>query len=267
MAAAVVGASNETRTYLVTGAASGIGAATADLLRSQGRDVISLDRHRADICVDLATADGRADAVRQVRAYGRGLDAVIACAAIFDSIPETASINYFGVVDVLAELRPVLEMSPAPRVAVMGAWAGMLTVAEPVVEACLAGDEPLAQRAVAETTGDDRRAVVYSSTKRALMRWVRRAAVQPAWGGKGILLNALVPCTVDTAMVANVLETQAAREQWHRDLPTLQSRLARPEEVAEFLAFLTSEQNRLMVGQVVFADLGRELITRGESIF
>jgi len=258
---------NAGRSYLVTGAASGIGAATAELLRSRGCTVHTLDLHRADVCVDLGTPDGRAEAVRQVQGLDRGIDAVIACAAVWDSTPQTASINYFGVVDVLEALRPGLEMSPAPRVAVMGAWAGMLTVEAPVVDACLAGDELLARQAVSATSVENPRAVVYSSTKRALMHWVRRTAVRPEWGGRGILLNALVPCTVDTPMVADQFDTDAAREKWHRELPTLQRRLARPEEVAAFLVWLTSAENSLMVGQVVFADLGRELITRGESIF
>ena len=43
------------RTYVVSGAASGIGAATARLLEEQGGRVITVDLHDADVTADLAT--------------------------------------------------------------------------------------------------------------------------------------------------------------------------------------------------------------------
>ncbi len=45
-----------TRTSVVTGAASGIGKATKELLESRGERVIGVDIHDADIIVDLTTA-------------------------------------------------------------------------------------------------------------------------------------------------------------------------------------------------------------------
>jgi NAD(P)-dependent dehydrogenase (short-subunit alcohol dehydrogenase family) len=47
------------RTYVVTGAASGIGAAVADLLTSQSDRVVRCDVHDADVLADLATPTGR----------------------------------------------------------------------------------------------------------------------------------------------------------------------------------------------------------------
>ena len=55
------------KTYVVSGAASGIGAATAALLREQGGRVITVDLHDADVTADLGTAEGRAEAVAGVR--------------------------------------------------------------------------------------------------------------------------------------------------------------------------------------------------------
>ena len=60
-----------TRTYVVTGAASGIGAATADLLKSRGNTVIGVDIRDTDIIADLTTEEGRgglADAVAELAA-------------------------------------------------------------------------------------------------------------------------------------------------------------------------------------------------------
>ncbi len=47
------------RTYIVTGSASGIGAATARLLRGQGHRVMGIDLREADVLADLSTTDGR----------------------------------------------------------------------------------------------------------------------------------------------------------------------------------------------------------------
>ena len=103
------------RICVVTGSASGIGAATASLLRRQGCHVIGSDLHDADVVADLTTTDGRAALVRGVsRLAGGRIDAVVANAG--GGPPETClSLNFFGAVATLEGLRPLLENSPAPR--------------------------------------------------------------------------------------------------------------------------------------------------------
>jgi NAD(P)-dependent dehydrogenase (short-subunit alcohol dehydrogenase family) len=67
------------RTYVVTGAASGIGAATAHYLRERGGRVIGCDLHDADVIADLTTTEGRAALVDSVtRLRGGGIDAIVA---------------------------------------------------------------------------------------------------------------------------------------------------------------------------------------------
>lgn len=47
------------RTYVITGSASGIGAATSALLQDQGHRVVGIDLREADVQADLSTTDGR----------------------------------------------------------------------------------------------------------------------------------------------------------------------------------------------------------------
>ena len=60
------------RTYVVTGSASGIGKKTAELLSSRGAKVIGADLKNADINVDLATPAGRANLVAEAGLLGNG---------------------------------------------------------------------------------------------------------------------------------------------------------------------------------------------------
>ncbi len=59
------------RTYVVTGSASGIGAATAARLQASGHRVVGVDLRDADVIADLATKKGRRTLVDQVRAADR----------------------------------------------------------------------------------------------------------------------------------------------------------------------------------------------------
>ncbi len=90
-----------TRTYVITGAASGIGAATAQLLRAQGHTVIGVDLAGVEVSGDLSTPDGRrAAAEAAITTAGGMIDAVIACVAgIAAPISKTMAINYFGVTE------------------------------------------------------------------------------------------------------------------------------------------------------------------------
>ena len=55
-----------TRTYVITGSASGIGLATAEKLKSLGNTVIGVDIHNADVVADLSTPLGRHDGAKKV---------------------------------------------------------------------------------------------------------------------------------------------------------------------------------------------------------
>ncbi len=113
------------RTYVVTGAASGIGAATTRYLRERGSRVIACDLHEADVIADLATGEGRTQLVGGVtRLSGGKIDAIVANAG--GGPAETMlAVNFFGTVATLEGLRPLLKDSPAPRAVLVSSIASL----------------------------------------------------------------------------------------------------------------------------------------------
>ena len=258
------------RSYVVTGAASGIGAATYALLRERGKRVIGVDILHADVNVDLSTAQGRKDGACTVVDLSKGqIDAVIACAGLALPSPSTVAVNYFGVVDFLADLLPTLAASVAPRVAITSSMASLMPNSPALVEAMLAGDEKaalvLAQGLCDE--GEERAALIYSSTKRALSRWVRRESITAQWAGAGIPINAVGPGIVETPMVAEMISTAKARAAIDVMVPMPLHHYMKPLQVAYLLAWLTSEENTHTTGQTIYIDGGSDVSLRGDDIW
>ena len=52
--------------FAITGASSGIGAKTKELLLQRGHEVINIDLKDGDICVNLATAEGREECISKL---------------------------------------------------------------------------------------------------------------------------------------------------------------------------------------------------------
>lgn len=253
------------RTYVITGSASGIGAATARLLADSGNAVIGVDLVDADITVDLATAPGRAEMVAEVRSRCDTIDAVIANAGTIGKGALDVRLNYFGAVATLDGLRPLLTSSAAPRAAATVSMALIQSVHDELVAACLSGDE---ERAAALVDAQRLDAVtVYSSTKRALARWIRSHAIAPEWAGAGIALNAVAPGVVRTAMTEPILADPRGAELLEAATPMPFGGVAAPAAIAHAFAFLTRAETAALTGQVLFVDGGAEGVLRGDDVW
>jgi NAD(P)-dependent dehydrogenase (short-subunit alcohol dehydrogenase family) len=256
------------RTIAVSGTASGIGAALAGLLRSGGDRVIGVDLRDAEVVADLSVPGGREAAVRGVLdRCGGTLDAVVACAGVSTPAPAAIKINFYGAVRLLEGLRPALAAATAPRAAVVGSISGTQKVDPAVVTACLDGPEDEAIRLAEEAMDGDRGGRLYPSSKAALARWLRAAAVTPEWAGAGIPLNAIAPGVVRTPMTAPLFEDPAMHKIMLAAVPMPLHGPAGPEAVAEALAWLVAPGNSHITGQVIYLDGGAEALRRGPGVY
>ncbi|WP_340315791.1 SDR family oxidoreductase [Rhizorhabdus argentea] len=247
------------RTIVVTGSASGIGAACSALLRERGDRVIGVDLANADVNADLSGTDGRGAMVQQVSSLAGGrVDAVLACAGISSGpAGRIVSVNFFGAVASLQGLRPLLSASPEPRAVAISSFAALMGQDDATVTACLEMNEDAAVAAI----GDDAEYAYYSS-KMALSLWIKQNAVGQEWAGSGIVLNAVAPGMVATPMIQPLLDTQDGRDFLNGQVPSALGRPSDPRELAELLVFFGSPQNSFVIGQTIYCDGGAEALRR-----
>jgi len=258
------------RTIVVTGSASGIGAATTRLLRDRGDRVIGVDLSGGDIDADLATPDGRDALIAAVTEMSGGtVDAVVANAGSAAQAPLTVSINFFGAVATLEGLRPLLAASDAPRAVITSSMASFMDNDEELVVACTMADEQTAlMRAQALVdAGGGAEQLIYSSTKNAINRWMRTVAPTDDWAGAGITLNAVGPGVIETPMTEGFLATAEGREMLAQMVPMPLGGTGRPEEVAELIVWLASSANSKMTGLFIYIDGGADAVLRGPTAF
>jgi NAD(P)-dependent dehydrogenase (short-subunit alcohol dehydrogenase family) len=258
------------RIAVVTGAASGIGKATKSLLEARGDRVIGVDIRNADIEADLSTADGRRAMVGGVRSCtAAGIDAVYAVAGLSQPSPRTAAVNYFGMVATLDGLRPLLSGSHAPRAVAVSSAAAIFPVDEELLAAMLAGEEAAAMRRAEQLAEEPEKLghLIYTSSKRAMSKWVRRRAPSAEWAGASIPLNAVAPGTIATPMSAPFTATPESTAALLRRFPMPLNGIAAPEAVAELLVWLGSEANTHLCGQILYLDGGSDAVRRGDGVW
>lgn len=250
--------------HVVTGSASGLGAATAKRLENAGHRVLGVDRHDAEIVADLATTAGRKAAIDTIldRCNGK-LEGVVSCAGLapYDEPAAVTRVNYFGAIAMLDGLREALTHGEEPAavgIATIGIVFDEIMLPD-YIAACHRGDEEGAVALISDRDGT----TAYSNAKRALGEAIRSRAT--SWGAQGIRLNAVAPGKMETPMLDGLL----ARPEFAptiEALPVPLGRSAPPDEMAAVVTFLLGPDARYVHGQVVYVDGGIDAQLRPDRV-
>ncbi|HEY5886845.1 MAG TPA: SDR family oxidoreductase [Acidimicrobiales bacterium] len=249
--------------YCVTGSARGIGGAIRARIEAEGHSVIGVDLAGQEVDADLSTAAGRRGAIAAIEAAaGDALDGLVVCAGLpptFQPTGTIAEVNYFGAVELLDALQPLLARADGgAAVAISSNSLGTVPETdEPLMGPLLAGDVDAAVAAAAGLHGIQ----VYGMSKRALARAVRHRA--PSWAEGGVRLNAVAPGATQTALFQATLDDPEVGP-FVEDFPIPVGRRGTVDDIADAVWFVL--QCTFMVGSVVFVDGGSDAQMRPDVV-
>lgn len=259
--------------YAISGASSGIGARTKELLLQRGHEVINIDLKDGDICVNLASEAGRKEAVDALhKMHPEGLDGIICNAGVSGACGNLSliiSLNYFGTIALAKGVYDLLRKKKGSCVVTasntISQGAGRMDIADLLNNI---GDEKRVLSLVSQMDASNLSVgnSLYVSTKYALARWVRR--VSSSWAANGVRINAVAPGNVNTAMTAT-MGTSAKMALNALPIPTKygQECLMEADEIAEVMVFLASDAARGVNGNVMFVDGGTDALLNSEKVY
>lgn len=258
-----------TRTYAVTGSASGMGEAVVERLRRHGHTVLGVDIKDADVVADLSTAEGRRAAAHEVLTRSRGTLNGAVLAAGIGPTPRAerriTEVNYFGIVDLLQDWRPSLARADRAKVVVFSSNSTTTVPMVPrrAIRALLHGDTDKALSSY-KLYGRAAPAMAYAASKIAISHWVRRNAVTAEWAGAGIRMNALAPGAIMTPLLERQLATPAEARSIRR-FPVPIGGFGDPGQLADWVLFMLSDSADFLCGSVVFVDGGSDAYFRSQD--
>jgi NAD(P)-dependent dehydrogenase (short-subunit alcohol dehydrogenase family) len=236
----------EGRTALVTGAARGIGHATALLLRARGARVVATDISE--------TVHGLA---------GEGMVTLTGDIAEEETARRSVelALTTFGHLDVLVNNagrtmnRPLIDMSVEDWDRIMSINArGTFLHSREAVRAMLAGEGGaivnVASIVAAVAMKDT---AVYAASKGAIAQLTKVIAVE--YGTRGIRANAVAPGVIETDILEGIVPDSRAALASHGSAHPL-GRVGQPRDIAEIIAFLASPASAFMTGALVMVDGG-----------
>lgn len=240
--------SHKGKLAVVTGAASGIGQATAIRLRDEGMRVIAVDINKNALEKVLGVEHLVADLSKnndrdRVVSAGQGARALVNAAG-------------------LIRLKPILEFTIQDirdiyAVNVESVWDLTSRIGRTMTK----GGSIINLSSVSAKLASTQETAVYASSKTAVLSITRSFAY--AFGSKGVRVNAICPGIVDTPMQDEVLERLAqirgtsVGEITSRRLTMVPlGRASEPYETAGFIFFLISDEGSYFTGQAISQDGG-----------
>lgn len=238
------------RKVLVTGAASGIGRATALLFAREGAALTIGDINEAGLAETAALIGGAVNTVPYNAEDHASCRALVAAASA-DGL------------DVLCNVAGMLKWGPTERYAVEDFERLLRINTTSVFVLCQAAlPHLLASRGnivcVASTAGLSGipYSVAYSASKHAVVGMIKSLALE--YAAAGVRINGVCPGQVSTPMTKAPPPEGAI--DWPlvmRNVPKLADGICDPEDIAEALAFLASDASRKTTGALLAVDGGQ----------
>jgi NAD(P)-dependent dehydrogenase (short-subunit alcohol dehydrogenase family) len=242
----------EGRRALVVGGATGMGAATAELVRDAGAEVVVMDIAEPSLSgtrfieVDLADKDSIDRALSELEGT---VHALFSCAGVADGTPGIEKINFIGHRHMIDRM---LDAGTLPRGSAIGfissaAGLGWESSLDKLKEYLATPDFESAAAWIDQNGGAD-----YMSTKQVICAYVSSQAFPLL--KRGIRINAICPGPTDTPLA------QANKELWlgfgadYRG--ELDIEASTPLEQAYPLVFLCSDAAVAITGQILVTDAG-----------
>ena len=237
---------------VVTGAASGIGAATATCMAREGAAVAVLDRDE-----EAATLHAQKIIAGGGKAYARGVDVSQRSdveAALADVVAR------FGRLDIMVNNAGVTEPSRSLDVD-EALWERVVGVnLDGVFWGCQAAFRYMREAGYGRILNTSSTSALgsfanasYASTKAGVVAMTRSLAME--FGKYGVTVNAVGPGMIDTPMTAAV--APEFKQRWIRK--TAVGRLGKADEVARVFLFLALPGSAYITGQMIFVDGGYTL--------
>jgi 3-oxoacyl-[acyl-carrier protein] reductase len=230
------------RKAIVTGAASGIGAAAVARLIADGVEVLAVDvtgdglKGTHTLIADLGDPASFAAIAEATQSKLGGLDILINNAGVcpvssFDEMTEAMwdhalSINVTAAMKLTRAVLPMLRESSVARVINTGSILSRY------------GDAGL---------------VAYATSKHAILGLTRALAAE--LGLQGITVNCVQPGAIATGMTKPMFETNPESLAYYAGRSVL-GRIGQPEDIADVMSFLASDDARFITGQGILVDGG-----------
>jgi 2-keto-3-deoxy-L-fuconate dehydrogenase len=240
------------KTALVTGAASGIGRAIAQLFAARDASVWIVDR-------DAAGAEATARAIRDVGGDAEWLAADVADAAAVVAVGKRA-----GAIDVLVNSAGIGHVGDLPRTDVEDLdrlyavnVRGVFNCAKAFVPAMLdRGRGSVVNLASIGGVVAVRERLAYTTTKFAVVGLTKALALDHSH--TGVRFNCICPGRVETPFVKRRIAECPDPEAAYRDMASSQlvGRMVTPEEVAAAALYLAADESAMVTGSCMMVDGG-----------
>lgn len=250
-------AKRSSKRFLVTGAASGMGRATAERLLAEGHRLLLLDRDQEGLAKVAAAAPDRCETRTVDLADGESIASQLADTGPLDGVANVAGlgpdhpdpstvlrVNYLAPLAVLEQVKPNLQQGSVVNITSM--------VAHVFGDDMAHLFDGIDWANVDERAGElEDGAAAYAHGKRALGWASRRLAVD--WS-PAVSVNMVSPGIVDTPMTQRGVATDEWTRKTVERIPF--GRMAKPSEVANVINFLLSDEAAYLAGVDIPVDGG-----------